>query len=273
MSGFGPALYDFDNDGWKDLFVTRGQVTSVWPPGYKFAEPNVVSSQSRRQRQVAGSDLGKPDLPTPPPHAIAAAPWAISMETVASTLLPPASIRTRNLWMNRSPKRQPLARILRCAESKSNRDGIGARIKVVTKAGTQYNHQTSSVCYASSSLGPVHFGLGAETKATTVEIHWPSGIVQTLENVAADQVLKVTEACRIQRACKIGAHCFCGGPAFCCFASSLLHDVPFSLAVVGTVQFVVDRGQLDMRIDPIGIRLLQVFESRRGFRDIYRSSH
>jgi hypothetical protein len=76
---------------------------------------------------------------------------------------------------------------------KSNRDGIGARIKVVTKAGTQYNHQTSSVCYASSSLGPVHFGLGAETKATTIEIHWPSGIIQTLENVAADQILKITE--------------------------------------------------------------------------------
>jgi enediyne biosynthesis protein E4 len=76
---------------------------------------------------------------------------------------------------------------------KSNRDGIGARIKVVTKAGVQYNHQTSSVCYASSSLGPVHFGLGAETRATTVEITWPSGIVQTLENVDADRILKVTE--------------------------------------------------------------------------------
>ena len=76
---------------------------------------------------------------------------------------------------------------------KSNRDGIGARIKVVTKMGTQYNHQTSSVCYASSTLEPVHFGLGTETQTTTVEIHWPSGIVQTLDNVAADQILKVTE--------------------------------------------------------------------------------
>ena len=80
-----------------------------------------------------------------------------------------------------------------CEASKSNRDGIGARIKVVTKAGVQYNHQTSSVCYASSSLGPVHFGLGAEASASTVEITWPSGIVQTLENVPADQILKVTE--------------------------------------------------------------------------------
>ena len=77
--------------------------------------------------------------------------------------------------------------------TKSNRDGIGARIKVVTKAGTQYNQQTSSVCYASSSLGPVHFGLGAESKVQKVEITWPSGIVQTLENLDGDRILKVTE--------------------------------------------------------------------------------
>ena len=77
--------------------------------------------------------------------------------------------------------------------TKSNRDGIGARIKLVTKSGTQYNHMTTSVGYASSSDGPVHFGLGADSHADLIEIHWPSGIVQTLQNVPADQVLKVTE--------------------------------------------------------------------------------
>ena len=80
--------------------------------------------------------------------------------------------------------------------TKSNRDGIGARIKVMTKSGTQYNHMTSSVGYASSSDGPVHFGLGADDHAESIEIHWPSGIVQTLENVAADRILKVTEPAR-----------------------------------------------------------------------------
>ncbi|HEV2214328.1 MAG TPA: ASPIC/UnbV domain-containing protein, partial [Terracidiphilus sp.] len=56
------------------------------------------------------------------------------------------------------------------------------------------NHQTSSVCYASSSLGPVHFGLGPDNVAQKVVITWPSGTVQTLENVKADQTLHVTEA-------------------------------------------------------------------------------
>ena len=52
---------------------------------------------------------------------------------------------------------------------------------------------TTSVCYASSSDGPVHFGLGPDAKAETVQIQWPSGTMQTLNNVQADQVLRVTE--------------------------------------------------------------------------------
>ena len=71
-----------------------------------------------------------------------------------------------------------------------------ARIKVVSKSGTQYNHMTTSVGYASSSDGPVHFGLGPDQEAETVEIHWPSGIVQTLHHVAAGQILHVTEAAK-----------------------------------------------------------------------------
>ena len=90
------------------------------------------------------------------------------------------------LWMNRSPGHDHWLDIA-LQGVKSNRDGIGARVKVVTKSGVQYNHQTSSVCYASSSLGPVHFGLGAEAVVETVEISWPSGIVQRLQNVTADQ--------------------------------------------------------------------------------------
>jgi len=52
---------------------------------------------------------------------------------------------------------------------------------------------TSSVGYASSSYGPVHFGLGKEAKAKVIEIHWPSGMVQTLQDVAGDRVLSVKE--------------------------------------------------------------------------------
>jgi hypothetical protein len=96
------------------------------------------------------------------------------------------------IWMNRSPNTGHYLDIA-LTGTKSNRDGIGARIKVAGKSVTQYNHMTTSACYASSSYGPVHFGMGPDKQADTVEIHWPSGIIQTLHNVQADQVLKVTE--------------------------------------------------------------------------------
>jgi len=192
MAGFGPALYDFNNDGWKDLFVSRGHVSATHPPGAEVRQPNTVfrnlgasgkwaalideagfvPSTSARHRGCALGDFdgdGRIDI------------VVTSMDANAE------------LWMNRSPNSAHWLDIA-LQGVKSNRDGIGARIKVVTKSGTQYNHQTSSVCYASSSLGLVHFGLGPDSTVLKVEITWPSGAVQALENVDADRVLKVTES-------------------------------------------------------------------------------
>ena len=77
---------------------------------------------------------------------------------------------------------------------KSNRDGIGARIKVVTASGRAlYNHVTTSVGFMSSSDRRAHFGLGAETKLDFAEIHWPSGILQRIERPPADRIMKVEE--------------------------------------------------------------------------------
>jgi hypothetical protein len=78
--------------------------------------------------------------------------------------------------------------------TKSNRDGIGASIRVVSAHGSQYNHMTTASCYASSSDGPLHFGLGPDSTAQMVEIHWPSGTVQTLRNVKGDRTVLVKEA-------------------------------------------------------------------------------
>jgi hypothetical protein len=77
---------------------------------------------------------------------------------------------------------------------KSNRDGIGATIRVTTGSGrTLYNHVTTSVGFMSSSDRRPHFGLGAETKIDHVEIRWPSGIVQRLDHPAVDWIVKVEE--------------------------------------------------------------------------------
>ena len=82
---------------------------------------------------------------------------------------------------------------LRLEGTRSNRDGIGARIRIETPYGTQYNQMTSTVGYASSSHDGVHFGLGKAETVGQVEIKWPSGAVQVLKNARADQVLSVRE--------------------------------------------------------------------------------
>ena len=191
MSGFGAGLYDFDNDGWKDLFVTRGHVESISMPSQPVDQYNTVfhnpgpsgkwvaltqeagldAAPAARHRGCAFGDLdgdGRIDVVT----------TALGQEA--------------EIWMNRSQQSGHWLDIA-LRGTKSNRDGIGARVKVVTKGGAQYNHMTTSVGYASSSDGPVHFGLGADSRAERIEIHWPSGILQTLEDVDGDRILKVTE--------------------------------------------------------------------------------
>ena len=90
------------------------------------------------------------------------------------------------IWRNEMPGGHWFA--IRLRGSKSNRDGIGA----VIRAAGQTSHMTSAAGYASSSHAGIHFGLGTLT-STDVEIRWPSGAIQTLKNVPADQVLAVTE--------------------------------------------------------------------------------
>ena len=195
MAGYGAGFYDFDNDGWKDLFVTRGHVESMPIPGADIDQYNTV--------------LRNPGPPTDKPGK-----WVALTEEAGLTAAPGARHRgcafadldgdgrmdvvvtglsaDAEIWMNRSDKSAHWLDIA-LRGTKSNRDGIGARIKVVSKTITQYNHMTTSVGYASSSDGPVHFGLGKDARADLVEIHWPSGKVQTLQNIDADRILKVTE--------------------------------------------------------------------------------
>jgi hypothetical protein len=73
--------------------------------------------------------------------------------------------------------------------TRSNRDGIGARIRI----GKQWNEMTSAVSYASASLVPVHFGVGAAREVNDVEIHWPSGRVQRLSHVPVNRIVDIIE--------------------------------------------------------------------------------
>jgi hypothetical protein len=96
------------------------------------------------------------------------------------------------LWRNVSPTPRHWL-LVQTAGTKSNRDGMGAKLKVVTASGTQHNHVNTAVGYGGASDRRVHFGLGADTVVSELTVVWPSGKTQTLKNVAADQVLSVRE--------------------------------------------------------------------------------
>ena len=82
---------------------------------------------------------------------------------------------------------------LRLVGHKSNRDGIGAEVKLVTGKGTQSATVTTAGSYLSASDKRVHFGLGTDAAAASIEIRWPSGVIQKLKDVRGDQILQVDE--------------------------------------------------------------------------------
>jgi hypothetical protein len=192
MAGYSPNIGDFDNDGWKDLFVSRGHVQS----------PNMASRTSIEQPNTVFRNLGngKWSALTADAGFTALLPRRHRGATVADfnhdgklDLVVTALSAPAEIWMNDSPNGNHWIE-LALDGTESNRDGIGAKIRISAGGQAQYDHVSHAAGYASSSAGPVHFGLGAAGTVAEIEIQWPSGARQVLKDVAADRLVRIKEA-------------------------------------------------------------------------------
>jgi hypothetical protein len=193
MSGWSNAIVDLDNDGWKDLFVARSNVMDnvALFSLRKYEEPNTIFRNLGNGKFQDVSATAGAAFQIPAVHRGAAFGDLDNdgrMDAVVSVLNGAAKVFHNtsaggNHWL-----------LLKLTGVKSNRMGIGAKIRVTAADGSvQYNHATTSTGYACSSDPRVHFGLGKAATAKEIQIVWPSGIKQVLRDVAADQVLAVRE--------------------------------------------------------------------------------
>ena len=193
MSGWGAGIYDFDNDGNKDLFSANSHVSenAGLNPQQRYRQPDAVFRNLGNGAFRDVSAGAGPDLQARAAHrgcAFGDLNNDGKVDVVVSAIGGPAE-----LLYNTSPDHNHWI-LIQTIGVKSNRDGIGTRIKVTGESGlVQYNHVTTAGSYASSSDKRVHFGLGSDVRIKEIELRWPSGKVQILRDVKADQILKVTE--------------------------------------------------------------------------------
>ena len=193
MSGWGNGIFDFDNDGWKDLFVARANVLdNISELGNrKYPEPNSLFRNLGNGKFVEIGPSAGPDFQEEAAHRGVAFGDLFNdgrIDAVVTVLGGPVEIlrnisETGNHWI-----------LLKLVGKQSNRMGIGAQIHITTEDGaSQWNEVTTAVGYTASSDSRVHFGLGKNRLIKDVEIRWPSGMKQVLHEVAADQILVVEE--------------------------------------------------------------------------------
>ena len=183
---WGDGFFDFDNDGWKDLFIVNGGLSWLIPMestllrnngNRTFTDVSTQVGSFFEQRHVSRSVcFGDYDND----GYVDAFLTTLGSKGILLHNTPPAG--KRNHWLT-----------VRLVGTRSNRDGFGASLEAVAGDLHQYVQAISGSGYLSQNDPRPHFGLGQNNEVERLIVRWPSGTVQTLEHVKADQILTITE--------------------------------------------------------------------------------
>jgi hypothetical protein len=191
--GWGTMFLDFDNDGWPDLILVNGH---VYPEvdsqhlGSSYREPRILyhNNGDGTFSDISASG-GSGITTTASSRGLAVGDlWndgrmsAVINNMNAAPSLLVNQIRNSNHWV-----------AVHTVGTKSNRDGIGARIRVKTATRILVDEVRSGSSYISNSDMRVHLGLGKTDKIEWVEIHWPNGLTERFTNVPVDKIQTLTE--------------------------------------------------------------------------------
>jgi enediyne biosynthesis protein E4 len=190
FAGWSTGFIDYDNDGWKDLFVAQGHVMDTiekTAPNLRYLQPPLLlRNEAGRFSRVLPGEVFQSDW-----AGRGAAFGDIDEDGDVDVVV--SNVGQRALVLRNDGGNKGRWLRIRTIGTRSNRDGIGCRVKVTTAAGSQSFTVTTAVGYLSASDKRLLVGLGAASTASQVEIRWPSGAVQTLRDVAAGQTLELQE--------------------------------------------------------------------------------
>ena len=193
MSGFGTRFMDYDNDGMRDLFMANGHVLDNierYHAGTQYAEPKLMFRNSGRGIFENVSDRLGPDF------QLARVSRGAAIGDFDNDgdldILVNNNGQAPQLLRNDGGNSNHWLEILLIG-TKSNRDGVGSRVKVLAGDLVLYDQRKGGMSYQSAQDPRLHFGLGRNSRIEVVEIVWPSGTVTKLPNLKSDQIVAVKE--------------------------------------------------------------------------------
>ena len=185
--GWGTWFFDYDNDGWPDLLVVNGH---VYPQLPTYRQRNFVHRNNRDGTfSEVAEQLGAPfaEKRTGRGAAFGDIDNDGDVDVVINNLDgPPQLLRNDGGNAGNSV-------LIKTVGVKSNRDGIGARVKIISGDLKQIGEVYSGGSYLSQSDLRVHFGLEKRTKIDLIEVHWPSGVVDKVTSVSVNKILTIKE--------------------------------------------------------------------------------